>query len=100
VAPLTNGWLYGYGLGDGSTSGGEGIGALETGFGVEGGLEGLGELGIDWSISHLKTSHETPTLGGEVSPASFDGESSMPLTLVACLCHSVGLSLPVGLYMY
>ncbi|TGJ78728.1 hypothetical protein E0Z10_g10039 [Xylaria hypoxylon] len=67
VAPLTNDWLYGYGLGDGSSSGGEGDGTLDGTLG--GGLD----LGIDWSLTDLGSSHETtPILGNELSPASLD----------------------------
>ncbi|KAI0517303.1 hypothetical protein F5B22DRAFT_654958 [Xylaria bambusicola] len=63
VAPLTNDWLYGYGLGDGSSSGGEGDGTFDGGL----------NLAIDWSLTDFGSSHETtPILGSELSPASLD----------------------------
>ncbi|KAI0413992.1 hypothetical protein F5X98DRAFT_263421 [Xylaria grammica] len=73
VAPLTNDWLYGYGLGDGNcSSGGEGDGTLDET--LDGTLGGGGlDLGIDWSLTDLGSSHETtPILGSELSPASLD----------------------------
>ncbi|KAI8955847.1 hypothetical protein F4801DRAFT_599070 [Xylaria longipes] len=63
IAPLTNDWLYGYGLGlgDGSSSGGEVDGSLDGGLG----------LGIDWSLTDLGSSHETtPIFGNDLSPAT------------------------------
>ncbi|KAI1281734.1 hypothetical protein F5Y07DRAFT_395584 [Xylaria sp. FL0933] len=64
VAPLTQDWLYGYGLGDGNLSGGEaGEGTLDAGL----------DLAIDWSLTDLGSSHETtPILGSELSPGSLD----------------------------
>jgi len=69
VAPLTNDWLFEYGLGDGnSLSGGEGDGILD------GTLDGGFNFNIDWlSLVELGSSHEaTPILGSAVSPASLD----------------------------
>ncbi|KAI1813339.1 hypothetical protein GGS20DRAFT_586585 [Poronia punctata] len=74
-APLTNDWLYGYGPGDGSSSGGEGDSALDLTFGGENGINGgVGDLSLelDWSLPDLSTVQSTPVMGGEVSPASLD----------------------------
>ncbi|KAI0972821.1 hypothetical protein F4678DRAFT_478095 [Xylaria arbuscula] len=63
VAPLTNDWLYGYGLGDGHSGGGDGDGTLD----------GALDLAVDWSLTDLGSSHETtPILGSELSPGSLD----------------------------
>ncbi|KAJ2974658.1 hypothetical protein NUW58_g8588 [Xylaria curta] len=61
VAPLTEDWLYGYGLGEGSSSGVE----------VDGSLDGGLDLAIDWSLTDLGSSQDTtPILGTELSPAT------------------------------
>lgn len=68
-APLTNDWLYGYGLGEGpssgNSSGAEGDGTLDGGLG----------LAIDWSsfAADLGSSTDTtPLLGSAMSPASLE----------------------------